>query len=431
MYESSYITADIPDELSISYTNLYYLYGQFVYLSLTPVDLPMVNIWNHMAGLKPIVKVFESQEALTMFADRISRDIMEVDLAVYAPVTWSENIGHAIYDSFYPMNLALIKFSRHLEDFTHVVSYWDSSYSSMSYSMIEDFSHNKIIELSKLGGKNIHFKTLISGSGRVGNRVMREDYTLYGAKYDGMKLFKKRLLETYNIEVNKPVSRFKPKMIIIDNKRYSKEEREELFKVVNHFKGKGYDIEYIFWERLRPLSKQLEFLSNVDIQITGPGTGMCYMPFMKKGAVNVNLGCIKHVLNQPENTAFPAYMSQAFCAGAHKISTVYHDRLLCEDLNAEAVIRTVNIAIYMIREGIISTDNHYTDAKVLIEYCKRVTPEAARALCDHLTGTGHFVEYFTAEDSEAIPPHLVDVKLLRQIKKELNFNIRDERKKDS
>ena len=80
----------------------------------------------------------------------------------------------------------------------------------------------------------------------------------------------------YSSEINN-------KCIIIDNKRYSEQEKNNIHKTI-HELNKNIDIKYIYWNKdFDSFEKQLCEIGKTDIHITGPGTGMMYMPFLKRG----------------------------------------------------------------------------------------------------------------------------------------------------
>ena len=159
---------------------------------------------------------------------------------------------------------------------------------------------------------------------------------------------------------------------------------------------------------------------DVDIQVSAPGTGMNYSPFLKRGAVSVNLGCIKYFPNDLTKP-FPAYMEQAVGAGQDEISTIFYDRSNYLTLTSEELIKKIDEAISLIKNSVVLTNNLNIDAQIYVEYCKRVNN--ARQVSDYLTGMAYFIECFVNNYPNANPENIVDLKLLEDIKKEFNYKM--------
>ncbi len=176
----------------------------------------------------------------------------------------------------------------------------------------------------------------------------------------------------------------------------------------------------------------MKFLQDIDIHITGPGTGMLYMPFLKKGAVNINLGYIEHTQTntarpniyienaKADDYILPGWMEQSVCAGVEYVSTLYYDRFVHNDIEKQPFINIIDEAVFIINSKYLKLDNHNIDAKVFIEYCKRV--DNAREVCNYLTNIAFFIELFVNEHPAAIPKNLINIELLRKIKDEFNYN---------
>ena len=192
--------------------------------------------------------------------------------------------------------------------------------------------------------------------------------------------------------------------------------------MISYYLDKGYNIEYLLWSNYKTLEEQMKRFEDIDIQVSGPGTGMNYSPFLKDGAVSINLGCIKNIGNKEYNDPFPAYMEQSVGAGQSMITTIFYDRLNYKDIEEVELIKVIDRAIYLIKNSIISKDNHFIDAHIFIEYCKRV--KNARQICNHLTGVAHFIEYFINEDPMIMPSiDLIDLPLLRRLKEQYGYKI--------
>ena len=428
---SSYRIVNTDNQLSIEYKNLYSIDGQIYYFSLTDIVLPLVNKFTDCYGWSPIVKVFLNEKEIEdyLFLFQVKQ---EIQLSVIGDNLWYGNIGHALFDGFYPLYLALVKFGYINDEFVLLSSDWDNK-KTMSYDIITKFSGNELMEYNHLDkSKVIHFKTLVAGTGITGNRVMNKEYTLYGEKeYGALSLFKKRLLKAYNIQIDKPINK-KPKAIIINNKRFSSYELSVINQVIEIYKDK-LDIKFIDWYHdYSSFEDQLKELEDVDIHITGPGTAMMYMPFLKKGAVNINLGYMEHTqtnTSRPNlfiknSTAtdhvLPGWMEQSVCSGANYVTTLYYNRFSFNNLEVSELEYIIKKAITILDLGITIDSNHNIDALVFKEYCKRVSN--ADDVVRHLTGIAFFIELFVNEHPDAVPPGLINIDLLRKIKDELGYD---------
>ncbi len=428
---STYKTIDTSEQLSIEYKNLYSINGVIYYFSTSVESLPYVNKFTDSYSWAPQLKVFNNEEEINSYLLSF-KNKQEIHLSTLGDNLWYGNIGHALWDGLYPLYVALIKFGYKDAPFTLLTSPWDNK-KSMAYDIITKFSGSKLLEYHNLDkSKIIHFKTLVAGTGSAGNRVINKSYTLYGEKeYKALTLFKERLLKVYNIKVDKLLNK-KPKVIIIKNKRFTSYEISIIQDIVDSYKDK-LDIKYIDWYHdYQSFDEQLKELEDVDIHISGPGTGMMYMPLLKKGAVNINLGYMEYTQT---NTArpnlfikqlsdsdhiLPGWMEQCVCAGANYVSTIYYDRFTYNNLETGELSKLLDQAISLVQTNTTLTNNHNIDALVFIEYCKRV--DNGEVLAKYLTSIGFFIELFVNEHPHVIYSGLVNLDILRQVKDELEFN---------
>jgi hypothetical protein len=378
---------------------------------------------------KPEIKLFKNNKDLESFI--LENERGHITLSVVGDNIWYGNIGHALWDGLYAQYLALVKFGYIDDAFVVLSNDWPNK-NTMAYDVVNRFCKHQLKEYNNLHlNEVINLTTVVSGALKTGNTVMNKDYTLYGQQYNGMKLFKDRMLKNYNIEINKPCFIDQPKIIIVNNKRFSSDELKVIHNVIEMIKPLA-NIKFIDWYHgYNNFEEQLKELEDVDIHISGPGTGMMYMPFLKEGAVNINLGYIEKCQNnsmrpnikienydKPE-FEFPGWMEQSVCAACEYVTSLYYDRWNYPELEIQSLFEIINEAINIIKKGDIRSDKHNLDAKVFIEYCKRVSnPDE---VCQHLTNIAFFIELFVNEHPSAVSPNFVDIDLLRQIKSELGL----------
>jgi hypothetical protein len=423
----SYSVIDSKENLTIKFKNLYIIDGKIKYLTTDEnCKLPVANKWLNVYTWSPEIQYFKSTEALEKYVKNYSLD--EINLAVLSDNYFYGNVGHALWDGFYGAYLGALKFGYENEDIQYITTDFSNT-KTLAYEIAKTFfGEEKILNYQSLDpNKSAKISTLIVGVGTASNLVMTQKYKLYGKSYDGIERFKNRMYKRFNLNSNLSVGK---KAIIIDNKRYNSNEREILHKVINHFKEK-IDIKYIDWRNYPSFSDQLKELESVDIHISGPGTGMMYMPFLKKGAVNINLGYMERTQTNSarpnifikdckyEDYIFPGWMEQSVCAGADHVSTLYYDRYNHNTLEFEPLVELIIKSIDLINKGIILENNLNTDAQIFVEYCE--SSGHSEKICQHLTNIAFFIEMFVAEHPAAIAPSFVNLKLLRSIKEKYSY----------
>jgi hypothetical protein len=410
------------------YENIYIIDGIIFYFTTDPSivqTLPYVKKWTSEYDWRPIIRIISSADEIrTIIAQRTRTETIE--LAAYGDIIWAHNIGHALFDGLYPLYTALVKFGYKDSPFT---VFTNITVEERTKDIVNNFSGNPVYNYNNVDKTRVyHIKKLISGTGETGNRVITQQYTLYGEKeYNALTYFKERMYKTYNLTVDKPLG--KPlKAIIVDNKRYSPKEKNAMKELIEKHTDTEVDIKYIFWQSYKTFAEQLKEIGDTDIHITGPGTGMMYMPFLKKGAVNINLGYIERtetnydrpnlrIAGTKTDYILPAYLEQSVCAGANYVRTIYYDRYNVNDIETHQLTLLIHTAKTIV--GTCVENNLNTDALIFKEYCKR--SKNAIETCRYLTGIAYMIELFIHEHPEAVKPSFVDIELLRQIKREFNY----------
>jgi len=429
---SSYTTADDQEHLSIKYENLYAINGTITYLTTDKnINPPYVTKFMNMYHWRPEIKFFDTeeqiQEYLTTFENK-----QEIELSVLGDNIWYGNMGHALWDGFYPLYLSLLKFGYKNENFIYLTSDWHNK-QIMVYDVITKFSGNTLMEYHQLDkSKLIHFKILVAGTGAAGTSIVNQDYEMYGKKYDAIRLYKERMYDSYSFQFDNPIND-KLKIVIVNNKRYSEQERQILDKVIEFYKNQ-YNIKFIDWgsDYNQVFGNQLKELEDVDIHISGPGTGIVYMPFLKKGAVNINLGYMEYPQTNTmrpnikiegynnDNWCFPGYLEEPMHAAVDYISTLYYDRYEHNNIEFEPLKNIIETAIHMVNNKEISKSNHFIDAQIFTEYCKR--SGKGKEISNYLTSKALFIDLLINEHPQTIVSDLIDLNLLRTIKDEIGFN---------
>lgn len=422
-YESTYTTIDDNDNLSICYSNLYCIDSRLKYLTTKNENLPYVNKWTNSYPWRPDLILFNTDDELINYVKNLN--LKYIKLATYGDMLHAHNIGHGLLDCLYPPYLSLIKFNYINDDFSFIVPIFQHK-EIMMYDITKRFSGSDIIE-EYSQNDFLHIGKLVCGSGSAGNSNVNKDYKLYGSKYNGIYNFKKRMLNRYGLLEDLNIND-KLNIIIVDNKRYSEYERKVLNDVVTHFSN-VYNIKYINWQSYSSFEEQLKEISNVDIQITGPGTGMLYIPFLKKNSVNINLGYMEEIPGRANTTIqslnkkvlVPSWMEQSVCEGCEQVHTIYYDRYEFNNIEFIPMLDIINKAVSIINGDIKIDTNLNTDALIFKEYCNRV--DNYKELCNHLLKISFWIDAhnFVNEHPNAVPKDIVNIELLREIKKEFNY----------
>jgi len=423
----------IDNGTSIEYSNLYSINGAIYFLSIDHIDLPWVKKFTISYEWRPTVMKFNSLDDLTAYVQGL-RKIETIELSVLSDNLWYGNVGHGLFDVLYPIYLSLLKFGYVDEPFTFLSMDW-SWRENFMYNVIKKFTKQDLLEYTNLT-KTYHFKKLVAGTDGAGNRVVNKEVFIYGKQWDGLQQFKKRLFDVNNLTLDKPVNVDRPKVIVINNKRFDARDIEIIKTVINNMSD-VCDIKFIDWYHdykhfgKDAFIKQMEDFQDVDIQVTAPGTGMMYVPLLKKGAVNVNVGYIERTQtngtrgnlkiaeSKHPDHLIPAYMEQPICAGTYYVTSLYYDRYKYNNLEIEPLITIINEAINIVKNKQLIEGNVAIDAQVFREYCKQA--QDADATCTDLTWKSLQVEFFVNEHPHALLPS-TNMELLRLIKNKLNYD---------
>ncbi len=399
---------------SIYYKNIYIYNGNIYYLTKkNNTSLPAISLhhkYNHI--FKPIIinKLNFTNKKYTV-----------INTGLYTDFLWPFNIGHGLFDELYPGFCALNKFNLNKNNFKLFVSNNNLNKKLELYKIIEDISKNKIINFNnKENKKTLYFvKNFICGVKDMGQFTINKDYTMYN-KHNSLLNFRKKIFDTYNIK-NKIRSN-KIKIIIIDNKRFDYKIKKELFKTIDILSKKNnIDISYIYWQKIKPFSKQMDLIKDVDIQITSVGTALIYTPFLTPGSVNINLGQI-----WSKKTPVVGFVEQQLCSGSNHIKTFYYPRDKYK-IDRNILIKIINKAIIYYKnpkkkKKIKVAENLFKDALIFREYCNNIDEKNLKILINYMKDTACWCEQFV--NSELYNWKIkktMNFKLLDKIKKKYNY----------
>jgi hypothetical protein len=120
---------------------------------------------------------------------------------------------------------------------------------------------------------------------------------------------------------------------------------------------------------------QLRVLRDMDIHITGPGTGQMYQTFLSDGSININLGGMNPYKKETTPIAYPSFLEQYVTAGTPYIKGLYYPINKRRDgIKKAEVVKLIKQAAQLIMQGfsipVNSKDNLAPDGQVFVDQCE-------------------------------------------------------------
>lgn len=407
--QHSYIKSD--GRTSAVYTDVYLTKRGIIYLTDGNKALENVNLWTNVPGWQPEQRAF------------VNNPVREIDLATYSNFWWTGNIGHALFDGLYPIWCAFVSAGYQNQDFTAITGIFDGD-NPKSREAITKFTGRDILELDSLAeGEVIKINTLVVGTPNNGNRVMSADRKLWGEEQMGaMARFRERFWTRLGITLQ---GNSETKCAIVDNKRYSDKDRQEL-----QLHRDDMNIEYINWATFQTFEEQIKYLATVDILVSGPGNAIMYTPLMKPGSTCINLGWIEKTQSNAarpnifidetefEEHEFPAFMEQALLNTQQDLNILYYNRW-----DYPNIIGSV-VDYYLSRGKVFQRNslNLAKDSQIYKKYCESV--ENSAEVVKMMTDLALFPEFLVNEHPACLRSGIIDLDLLRKIRQEYSYDER-------
>jgi hypothetical protein len=448
---------------SCLFQNLYYVDGEFMILTVKGRHLPTYSVrtdafiqWN----ITPKRRVFDSYDDLEKFVTIVINPKVIPSVTLYFGQSWHFNIGHALFDGLYPAYLALIRFSpKHLYPFRILVSIdnCNDCWSEDVYSRFGGLGILKERVLNEMSrGKWFLFDELIMGSGTMCQRCIQSNLQLPGGiELDGSRLFRDRMYRQHSlippIKRNKfssenRTSRDLLLAYVIDNKRFTENDRKEIHDAINEintltnsilynitnettkFQWPLIRVSYLYYDQIQgenisliPINAtqtdsrspiyeliennfmaQLKILRQMDIHLSAPGTGQMYQTFLSDGSVNINLGGLRPPDLENTKQAYTSYMEQYMTSGTPYIKGLYYPiNERTKGIKKDQVIKLIRQAGQIILEGfslpVNPRDNLAPDGQLFVEMC-----EKDKEFCSLVTTRSPYTEFhclqFWSED---------------------------------
>lgn len=294
---------------------------------------------------------------------------------VFCPV-YHFNIGHAIWDGFYPAFVSMLQFGKAdtpanalmmSKRDKGIVKTVKGGYDN-SEAAYQKIAGLELLTIEQLENSTKDFKSVhrleqaIMGIGTNAQKLdVNANFSLGACRdLDACRAFRNRIFNIMNLEPPKPARVTGPfRTIIIDNKRYGKGNAMEAIteKLKADKALEGFDIQFVSWsphtDGVRndsPLqsgnfTRHMEIIGSTDVHISGPGTAMMYQAFLPDGAVHVNLG-INKAMDQ-------GFMEEYVAEGSPHLKALYYPRrgLSSPGLEVRALKKLILKAGELLRQG--------------------------------------------------------------------------------
>jgi hypothetical protein len=399
--------------------------------------LPQYSVRTNAFNLRnttPNKRVFDTYFNLEKFVRTVVNPKILPYVTLHFGQPWHYNIGHALFDGLYPAYVALIRFSpRHLHPFRILagIDNCDACWSEDVYSRFAGLGILKQKVLNKMSNERwFMFDELVMGSGTLCQRCNQPNLQLPGGvELDGSRLFRDRMYHQHGLipsiirHKSSSEGRTSHDLLlayIIDNKRFTTNDRKEINDAINEinnytdsYLNKTIDnrttlqwplihVTYLYYNQVKAQNlsliqinttsidsrsptyelidnnfiAQLKILHQMDIHITGPGTGQMYQTFLSDGSVNVNLGGIRPWGLENTEEAYTSYLEQHMTSGTPYIKGLYYpinERI--KGIKKDEVIKLIRQAGQLILQGfslpVNPRENLAVDGQLFVEMCEK------------------------------------------------------------
>ncbi|CAF4462938.1 unnamed protein product [Rotaria socialis] len=384
---------------------------------------------------EPRIVQFNSSADLERFVHETAKPRVLSSVTVYFKQPWHFNIGHALFDGLYPGYMALTHFPpRHLLPFRSLIDMDNVACETCwSEDVSSRFSGLGIIKEQILKNMSVHswfaFNELVMGNGDMCQRCIQPNLQLAGGvELDGSRLFRDRMYKQHGLDTlvqrrknsaEKRDPRKSLKAYFIHNKAFSVADQKEINdsiieinKYADLYLKNSNRIDKLEWPLVhvayvnyrdikvqnkefthfqsnniyfrRPTYKvvetdfmaQLRLLSDIDIHITGPGTGQMYQTFLSDGSVTINLGKLKNTSYQKPMTTYASFMEQYMTAGTPYIKGLYYPiNERRNGIKKKELVTLIQRAAKLITDGfrlpVNPRENLAADGHIFIEMCEK------------------------------------------------------------
>ncbi|CAF1191207.1 unnamed protein product [Adineta ricciae] len=440
---------------SCLFQNLYYVDSTFTMLIVKGRSLPTCSVRTSAFdfwSLTPNKREFDTYADLELFVRHVIFPKRFPYVTVYFSQPWHFNIGHALFDGLYPAYVAMIRFSpRHLHPFRILAGIDDCNdcWSEDVYSRFAGLGIIKQNVLNKLSRNRWYvFEEMIMGSGTMCQRCNQPNLQLAGGvELDASRLFRDRMYQQhgfipltrrYQSSAEHRTSHDVLQAYVIDNKRFTPNDREAINDAIKEIHNYTYshmnqarkqlnvdlewpliNVTYIYYQFIKAQNMsallvnatlidsrsptyeildnnfmaQLKLLRQMDIHITGPGTGQMYQTFLSDGSVSINIGGIRPHGVHDTSKAYTSFLEQHMTSGAPYLKGLYYPiNERQKGIRKEQIVELIRQAGRLILQGfripVNPRENLAPDGQLFIEMC-----ELDRQFCELVTTRSPDHEY--------------------------------------
>lgn len=137
------------------------------------------------------------------------------------------------------------------------------------------------------------------------------------------------------------------------------------------FSNQTIDISFVFWKKYPSMKDQVKIVSETDIYVSGPGTGLLLSGLLSDGSVVVNLG-----------EASGGYMEEVFVAASPHLKALYYDRCHNPEIEPKLFEDILKRAISLHQSCFETSDDEYDSlinlspvGKSLVSFTKLISPQ--------------------------------------------------------
>ena len=297
----------IDNETSSCYFNNIYLLNKVFYIVTDNTeDTILKNNINNIdlisyGGIKLNYSLISHKEFIKLIENKEHEIINE--LCIRYNTAWRHNPGHALWESLYSAYVLLLNYNMEHSNFYNVLlenDKTDENVQSSDFLKVFSGLDDRYFYWENISNDKIYvFRNLLTGIGKIGQRIYEYPVTMNipgNIRFNAVKKFVERFYKKYEIgEHNQKINDI-IKIIIIDNKRFTDENKTILKNIVNYFnKFKNIEMSYIDFKNIPSFKDQLKLVSETNIYISSVGTGLMLHPFLRPGSIVINLGVKKNL----------------------------------------------------------------------------------------------------------------------------------------
>jgi hypothetical protein len=351
------------------YKNLYFIEKKFMFLTTIKnvklyETITHMNVYNKIC--LPVIKEFDNIKDMTNYLETFKINTID-GITCFFTNYYDDHIGHAIYDSFYPIYHAFLRVGYLNEPFNILYEKFKFGIKPKILDIYKTFSKTNIFLIYENIDVNIKFDELICGSAGAGITCVNKQGKMLGDDIDALEKFRNRMLETFKV-YNNISNNQKITINIIDSDRYSYDEKQILQKICSHFRDSTtVKCNYINYNEISQFKTQLEIMSTTNIHISKPGTGMLNFVFLPNNSYNINLGGV----GDHDKSIYSHYEVNC-CISAKHVICEFYDNVKYKGLDYNVILnKYVYDVIYNLTNNIKNETQIPPSIKIWRELCNK------------------------------------------------------------